>query len=90
MTIQSFSFTDDELIIDWQDGRQSQLAAIWLRDHCQMPVSRDPVSGQRLLNITDIPEALAIKSVDQRDDKLVILFSPEEHISEFSSTMVTG
>lgn len=85
MTIQSFSFTDDELIIDWPDGQQSQLAAIWLRDHCQMPECRDPHSGQRLLNITDIPLDISIQSVKQIDDKLVVVFSPENHVSEFSS-----
>lgn len=82
--IASFKYSPDELIIDWEDGCQSQLATIWLRDHCQMPVSRDPVSGQRLLNITDIPESVAIGSVSQQNDKLIIVFTPEEHISEFS------
>ena len=81
--IRAFSYNDDELVIEWQDGRRSRLAAIWLRDHCQMAECRDPQSGQRLLNITDIPEAISIKSVTQKDDKLIILFSPEAHVSEF-------
>ena len=42
------------------------------------------MSGQRLLNITDIPVDTAIKSVTQRDDRLIILFSPDQHTSEFS------
>jgi gamma-butyrobetaine hydroxylase len=82
--IKSFTFTDDELSIDWSDGRQSHLACIWLRDHCQMPASRDPVSGQRLLNITDIPLDTRIASVNQIDDSLEIEFSPEGHRSLFS------
>lgn len=85
MTIQSFSFTGDELLIDWPGGQQSRLAAIWLRDHCQMPECRDSHSGQRLLNITDIPPDITIQSVTQNGDKLVIEFSPENHVSEFSS-----
>jgi hypothetical protein len=40
--IDQHSFTENELTIDWNDGR---LAAIWLRDHCQMPRSRDPLGG---------------------------------------------
>lgn len=83
--VKTFTFAKDELSIDWSDGQQSRLAAIWLRDHCQMPECRDPVSGQRLLNITDIPAEIEIKSVNQKDDKLVIEFSPENHVSEFSS-----
>jgi gamma-butyrobetaine dioxygenase len=31
------------------------LPAGWLRDNCPCPLCRDPVSGQRLLHITDIP-----------------------------------
>ncbi|MDH5354694.1 MAG: gamma-butyrobetaine dioxygenase [Gammaproteobacteria bacterium] len=84
-TIKSFSFKTDQLTIEWQDGRQSQLAAIWLRDHCQMPECRDPHSGQRLLNITDIPADTRIQSVEQIDDKLVVVFAPENHVSEFST-----
>ncbi len=82
--IDQYSFTENELIICWRDGRQSQLAAIWLRDHCQMPQSRDPFSGQRLLNITDIPPNIAIADVVQTDDLLVIDFAPGSHRSEFS------
>lgn len=83
-TIKAFSFTADQLSVEWQDGRQSQLAAIWLRDHCQMPECRDPHSGQRLLNITDIPLDIGIQSVKHIDDKLIVEFAPENHASEFS------
>lgn len=82
--ITDFQFNDNELTINWGDGRQSQLAAIWLRDHCQMPESRDPLSGQRLLNITDIPLDLTIDNVSRTDDLLVIDFGPDSHRSEFS------
>ncbi|HZC64748.1 MAG TPA: TauD/TfdA family dioxygenase, partial [Streptosporangiaceae bacterium] len=33
------------------------MPAVWLRDNCPCPLCRDPVSGQRLLHITDIPAA---------------------------------
>lgn len=82
--IDQHSFTENELTIDWSDGRQSRLAAIWLRDHCQMPRSRDPISGQRLLNITDIPSDIGIANVTQSDGLLIIDFAPDSHRSEFS------
>jgi gamma-butyrobetaine dioxygenase len=75
--INQYHFDSNELTIDWADGQQSQLAAIWLRDHCQMPDSRDPVSGQRLLNITDFPLNVTITSVSHIDDLLIIDFAPE-------------
>jgi Taurine catabolism dioxygenase TauD, TfdA family/Gamma-butyrobetaine hydroxylase-like, N-terminal len=31
------------------------MPAVWLRDNCPCPLCRDPVSGQRLLHLTDIP-----------------------------------
>lgn len=82
--IQQFHFDNNELTINWGDGRQSQLAAIWLRDHCQMPQSRDPLSGQRLLNITDIPTDLTIANVSRTDDSVIVDFDPDGHQSEFS------
>jgi hypothetical protein len=36
------------------------MPAVWLRDNCPCPLCRDPVSGQRLLHITDIPAVLAV------------------------------
>jgi len=81
--ITQYQFDAHQLTIHWKDGRQSELAAIWLRDHCQMPDSRDPVSGQRLMNITDFPLNLTIANVNQTENLMVIDFKPE-HRSEFS------
>jgi gamma-butyrobetaine dioxygenase len=52
-------------------------------DHCQMPASRNPRNGQRLLNITDIPHDLGIDRVSLEDSRLVIEFTPDGHRSEF-------
>lgn len=82
--IESFDFTPTELDILWQDGRRSRLNRIWLRDHCQMPASRNPNNGQRLLNVTDIPEDLHIAQVERQDNALAVTFLPENHVSVFS------
>ena len=68
--IERIAFDADELTIEWSDGCRSELASIWLRDHCQMPQSRDPLSGQRLFNITDIPVDISIATVSRNDDLL--------------------
>jgi len=81
--IQSFTFDPEQLRIEWSDGRVSELIALWLRDHCQMPASRNPANGQRLLNITDIAEDIAIAEVTLQDDRLLVEFSPDGHRSEF-------
>ncbi len=81
--IRHFSHDSEELTIVWEDASQSHLQAIWLRDHCQMPASRNPDNGQRLLNITDIPQDPCIDRVSLEDGRLVIEFRPDGHRSEF-------
>lgn len=83
--IVSLDVVDDELVIDWQDGKQSRLYSHWLRDHCQMPSSRDAVSGQRLLNISQIPIDTYLASAKIDDEGEVVLsFQPEDHESRFT------
>src|SRR6266480_4550328 len=48
------------LTIEWQDGRTSEFASLWLRDNVRE--DRDPHSGQRLVDITDLPEKPRIRS----------------------------
>jgi hypothetical protein len=36
------------------------LPAAWLCDNCPCTLCRDPVSGQRLLHVTDIPADVAV------------------------------
>ncbi len=82
--ISKLSFDKDELHLSWADGKQSHLAAIWLRDHCQMPTSRNPDNGQRLINITDIPMDTCIRAAILGDEEVIIEFSPENYRSRFS------
>lgn len=83
--IKKLSVVDDELVIDWQDGKQSRLFSHWLRDHCQMPTSRNANNGQRLFSVVDIPEETYIEKA-YKDEKgnACVLFQPENHLSVFS------
>lgn len=78
-------FTPDELHLVWSDGQESNLAAVWLRDHCQMPGSRNPYNGQRLINITDIPSDTRIKSAVLKSGDVIVEFSPEQHHSTYKT-----
>jgi gamma-butyrobetaine hydroxylase len=82
-SIQDYRFDHDQLSITWTDGGESELQALWLRDHCQMPESRNPQNGQRLLNITDIPVDIGIVAIKLVDRRLEIEFTDEGHRSEF-------
>jgi len=81
--VREFSFDSAQLEIFWEDASHSRLQAIWLRDHCRMPSSRDPRNGQRLINITDIPYTIGIRNVSLESDRLVVEFKPDGHRSEF-------
>ena len=68
--IKKIHLTNDELVIYWQDGSQSNLYSHWLRDHCQMPQSRNANNGQRLFSVINIPKNTSIEEVkqDERGD----------------------
>ena len=75
--IEQLSIDNDELVIDWNDGKRSRLYSHWLRDHCQMPQSRNANNGQRLFSVINIPKNTSIEEVkqDERGD-LHIRFMP--------------
>jgi gamma-butyrobetaine dioxygenase len=50
----------DSLTLQWADGLISEFASIWLRDND--PGQRDAHSGQRLIDIADLPETPRIHS----------------------------
>ena len=56
------------LTVEWANGEVSEFASIWLRDNLRE--DRDPHSGQRLVDIADLPEEPKIRSA-LADDKTV-------------------
>ena len=83
--IVKLSIVDDELVIEWYDGKESRIYVHWLRDHCQMPTSINTNNGQRLFSVVDIPEETYIEKA-YKDEKgnVCVLFQPENHLSVFS------
>ena len=59
------------------------MPAAWLRDNCPCAECRDPVSGQRLLDITGLPADLAVAAVTARADGIEVLFRPDGHRAVF-------
>jgi gamma-butyrobetaine dioxygenase len=56
------------LTVEWSNGDVSEFASVWLRDNLRE--DRDPHSGQRLIDIADLPEDPRIRSA-VADDKMV-------------------
>lgn len=72
------SYTADHVRLDWGDGRSATLPALWLRDN--LPTDRDPHSGQRLIDVTDLPESVAIDSAHVDDHNLLVRFAGESAV----------
>ena len=59
------------------------LPAVWLRFNCRCPLCRDPVSGQRLLRITDIPADISVAGITASSGTVRVLFHPDGHRAVF-------
>ena len=57
--------------------------AVWLRDNCPCPDCRVPGSGQKLFQITDLPEDLVVTAVEEDASTVTVTFGPDRHRSRF-------
>jgi len=71
----------DMLTIEWADGTSSEFASVWLRDNLRE--DRDPHSGQRLIDIADLPEDPKIRSAVARNGAVNIEWESESRPASF-------
>ncbi len=67
--------------IDWSDGSSSEFSSLWLRDN--VPADRDPHSGQRLVDIADLPEAPRIRSAAAQNGRVRVEWDGESRAASF-------
>jgi gamma-butyrobetaine dioxygenase len=72
-------------------GRLLRYPAIWLRHNCPCPDCRDPVTTQRLPDITDLPPGCAVvsaavsrSSADAGAGEVRVTFGPDGHRAAFA------
>lgn len=66
------------MTLEWSDGSSQQVFAMWLRDNAPMASVRDPQNGQRLIDVSDVPEGTAFSSATVSDDGgLTVTFAPD-------------
>jgi len=58
--------------------------AVWLRHNCPCPDCRDPVTGQRLVDITQISNGPVAAVTAEFPDSIEVTFAPDGHRSVFS------
>lgn len=63
----------DGIWLEWPDGAVSEFPGIWLRDND--PTNRDPFSGQRLIDVCDLPEDIAIQGATLSGATLSVTWS---------------
>jgi gamma-butyrobetaine dioxygenase len=71
---------DLELVIG---GRPVRFPAVWLRDNCPCPDCLAPGTGQKLNDITGIPNGLAIARTEDAGESVLVTFAPDQHRSAF-------
>ena len=74
----------DSLRIEGPDFPLREYSSMWLRDNAG--VNRDSVSGQRLVDITDLPPAPRIKSARLKADRIEVQWEDQAVLTEFEFT----
>jgi alpha-ketoglutarate-dependent taurine dioxygenase len=65
MTLQALTFLPDLLSVTWSDGQRTDFPCLWLADND--PVHRDAHSGQRLIDVADLPDEPKIRQATVND-----------------------
>jgi gamma-butyrobetaine dioxygenase len=75
------SATPDTLTVEWRAGGVSEFASLWLRDNVRE--DRDPHSGQRLIDIADLPAQPRIRAARFEDGSVRIEWQGEARPADF-------
>src|ERR1017187_10576458 len=73
--------TPQSLTVEWANGEGGEFGSLWLRDN--LPEDRDPHSGQRLLDIADVPEEPRIRSAVAEDGVVRVEWESETRPASF-------
>ena len=71
-------------------GRPLRFPAIWLRDNCPCAECTDPGSGQRLTDITDLPNGLVVSAAEEAGERVLVTYAPDRHRSAFTRSWLAA
>ena len=72
----------DVLTVELADG-PARFHAIWLRDNARDDASRDASNDQRLFDVSELPDEVAILAAEVVDGHLRVEFAPDGAVSTF-------
>jgi gamma-butyrobetaine dioxygenase len=65
-------------------GSSLGFPTVWLRHNCRCPECLDPVTGQRLIEVTAIPNGCGVTVEAQTAESVTLVFAPDGHRGVFS------
>jgi Taurine catabolism dioxygenase TauD, TfdA family len=68
--LHALTFLPDLLSVEWSDGQRTDFTSLWLADND--PVHRDAHSGQRLIDVADLPDEPKIHGATVNDAQVRI------------------
>jgi gamma-butyrobetaine dioxygenase len=74
--------TPEALTVEWADGSRGEFASVWLRDN--LPEHRDPHSGQRLVDIADLPERPRIRRAAAGEGSVLVEWEGGSETASFA------
>jgi gamma-butyrobetaine dioxygenase len=72
------------------DGFVLRFPAVWLRDNCPCTSCLDPDSGQKLNDITELPNGLTVSATEVTGESVVVTYAPDGHRSVFSRSWLAA
>lgn len=68
----------------WSPNRSWSIASYWLRDNCRCPACRHPGNGQKLYEVVDFPQDLAVRDATTQGGKTLHVVWSDGHVSDFA------
>lgn len=81
-SVRRISHAPETLTVEWADGATSEFASVWLRDN--RSEDRDAHSGQRLIDILDVPQTPRIRGATPQEDGVRVQWDDEGASAIFS------
>ena len=79
--VRRVSATPETLRVEWHSGAVSEFPSLWLRDNLRE--DRDPHSGQRLVDVTDLPEDPRIRGARSANGAVLVEWQGETRAACF-------
>ena len=78
------TLTPSGLDLGWAEGRIWSVASYWLRDNCRCARCRHPGNGQKLYEIVDLPQNLAVSEAAIAEDGQLRVVWSDGHQSAYT------